>query len=69
MPDFHTAVGMLHDVGSVLSSAIAPLVVAAILGGIIGIERQFRHKPAGLRTNMLICFGSAMFTVLSNQWA
>ncbi len=69
MPDFHTAVGMLHDVGSVLSSAIAPLVVAAILGGIIGIERQFRHKPAGLRTNMLICFGSAMFTVLSNQLA
>ena len=43
--------------------------LAPILGGIIGIERQFRHKPAGLRTNMLICFGSAMFTVLSSQLA
>ena len=36
---------------------------------LIGLERQLRHKPAGLRTNMFICFGSAMFTVLSDQLA
>jgi putative Mg2+ transporter-C (MgtC) family protein len=69
MQDLHSVTDVLRSAGSVLSSTIARLGVAAILGGIIGIERQFRHKPAGLRTNMLICFGSAMFTVLSNQLA
>ncbi|PYX38169.1 MAG: magnesium transporter MgtC [Acidobacteria bacterium] len=57
------------DMGTVLSGTIARLVVAAILGGTIGLERQLRHKPAGLRTNMFICFGAAMFTVLSDQLA
>ncbi len=60
---------LLSELGSVLSSALARLVVAAILGGIIGLERQLRHKPAGLRTNMFICFGAAMFTVLSQKLA
>jgi len=41
------------------------LIVAAILGGLIGLEREIHHKPAGLRTNMFICFGSAMFTIMS----
>jgi putative Mg2+ transporter-C (MgtC) family protein len=45
------------------------LLLAAVLGGIVGLERQLRHKPAGLRTNMFICFGAAMFTVLSKQLA
>ena len=53
----------------VLSTTIARLVVAAMLGGIIGLERELRHKPAGLRTNIFICFGAAMFTVLSDQLA
>jgi len=35
------------------------------MGGIIGVEREWRHKASGLRTNMLICMGSAMFTILS----
>jgi len=58
-----------YELGTVLSSTLARLVLAAILGGIIGLERQLRHKPAGLRTNMFICFGAAMFTVLSKQLA
>src|SRR5207302_3497968 len=58
-----------HEMGVVISSTIVRLVVAAILGGIIGLERELRHKPAGLRTNMFICFGSAMFTLLSDQLA
>src|SRR5512147_2094239 len=41
------------------------LVVAAILGGVIGLEREIHHKPAGLRTNLFICFGSALYTILS----
>ena len=53
----------------VLTSTIERLALGAALGGIIGLERELRHKAAGLRTNMLICFGSAMFTVLSAQMA
>jgi putative Mg2+ transporter-C (MgtC) family protein len=41
------------------------LLVAAALGGLIGIERELRQKSAGLRTNMLIAVGSALFTVMS----
>lgn len=41
------------------------LILAAILGGAIGWERQQSHKPAGLRTNILICMGAALFTDLS----
>ncbi len=52
-----------------LSHYLAPLGLAALLGGAIGIERQLKRRPAGLRTHMLICFGSAMFTVLSVEMA
>lgn len=45
------------------------LTLAAVLGGIIGIERELKHRAAGLRTNMFICFGAAMFTVLSIELA
>src|SRR5437016_2398717 len=57
------------EMSTVLSSTISRLVIAAVLGGIIGLERELHHKPAGLRTNMFICFGAAMFTILSDQLA
>jgi putative Mg2+ transporter-C (MgtC) family protein len=41
------------------------LLLAAALGAAIGLEREYRHKPAGLRTNMLIAIGSALFTIVS----
>jgi putative Mg2+ transporter-C (MgtC) family protein len=41
------------------------LLLAVILGGVIGFQRERSGKEAGLRTNMLICLGSALFTVLS----
>jgi len=41
------------------------LALAAGLGGAIGLEREYRQKPAGLRTNMLIALGSALFSILS----
>ena len=70
MNTIHQATELLrNELGVVLSSTLARLVLAAILGGIIGLERQLRHKPAGLRTNLFICFGAAMFTVLSKQLA
>ncbi len=43
------------------------LLLAAGLGAAIGIERESRQKPAGLRTNILIALGSALFTMLSIQ--
>ena len=41
----------------------ARLIVAAVLGGILGIEREREGKPAGLRTHMLVALGAALFTV------
>jgi putative Mg2+ transporter-C (MgtC) family protein len=49
-----------------LSSSVARLLLAAFLGGLIGLERTIHHKSAGIRTNMFICFGAAMFTILSD---
>jgi putative Mg2+ transporter-C (MgtC) family protein len=70
MPSVHQTMDLLRtEMGVVLSSTIVRLVIAAVLGGLIGLERELRHKPAGLRTNMFICFGAAMFTVLSDQLA
>jgi putative Mg2+ transporter-C (MgtC) family protein len=39
--------------------------LATLLGGAIGLEREFGGKPAGLRTNILICIGSVLYTHLS----
>jgi putative Mg2+ transporter-C (MgtC) family protein len=57
------------ETGAMLLSAIKRLALAAVLGGVIGLEREIRHKVAGLRTNMLLCIGAAMFTVLSTELA
>jgi putative Mg2+ transporter-C (MgtC) family protein len=41
------------------------LLLATVLGGVIGLQRELSGKEAGLRTNMLICLGSALLTVIS----
>jgi putative Mg2+ transporter-C (MgtC) family protein len=43
------------------------LFLAFLFGGIIGFERKNQRKPAGLRTNMLICIGSALVMILSEH--
>ncbi|MBO7303468.1 MAG: MgtC/SapB family protein [Clostridia bacterium] len=45
------------------------LLVALICGGIIGIERERKHRPAGFRTHILICIGAAMTTLTSQYIA
>lgn len=45
------------------------LTVAALLGAVIGVEREVRRRPAGIRTSMAVCLGAALFTVLSNELA
>ena len=48
---------------------ITRLLIAAGLSAVIGFEREYHRKPAGLRTNMLIGIGSALFTILSITFA
>ena len=43
------------------------LVAAAVLGGLIGLEREWRHKPAGLRTHILVSLAACLFIVVSQQ--
>ena len=64
-------VDLIHKeiTSGIVASSITRLLLAAILGGIIGLEREFKHRAAGLRTNMFICFGAAMFTLLSERLA
>jgi putative Mg2+ transporter-C (MgtC) family protein len=46
---------------------ILKLVLAVLLGGMIGIEREFRDKTAGFRTIIFICMGATLFTIFSMQ--
>ncbi len=45
--------------------SVKRLLMACAMGGAIGLEREWRHKDSGLRTNILICMGSALFTIMS----
>lgn len=47
------------------ASASRRMLVACVMGGAVGVEREWRHKDSGLRTNMLICMGAALFTIMS----
>lgn len=46
---------------------VAQVSVAFIIGAIIGLEREFKSKPAGFRTMILICVGSCLYTILSKE--
>jgi putative Mg2+ transporter-C (MgtC) family protein len=51
-----------------LYEALSRLLLAALLGAGVGVEREYRQKPAGLRTNVLIALGSALFAIASRQF-
>lgn len=44
------------------------LLLAALFGGLIGIEREMDKRPAGLRTHMLICVGAALFAMIGSSY-
>jgi len=48
---------------------LVSILLAVILGGAVGAEREISGKAAGLRTNVLICLGAAVFTIISRQMA
>jgi putative Mg2+ transporter-C (MgtC) family protein len=52
-----------------LPENIARLLVALVLGGLVGLEREVKRRPGGLRTNTFICFGSALYMVVSEVMA
>jgi putative Mg2+ transporter-C (MgtC) family protein len=51
------------------SELISRLLTAALLGALLGFEREIKQKSAGLRTNILIAVGSALFTLMSYELA
>jgi putative Mg2+ transporter-C (MgtC) family protein len=53
--------GGLHDVEPLVRLTVR-LLAAAVLGGVLGFERQYEHKSAGMRTHMLVALGAAVFT-------
>ena len=52
-----------------LPQDLLKLLLAILVGGLIGVEREFRHKAAGFRTNIFICVGAAMFTVFAEKFS
>lgn len=50
---------------SVNPESIIRILLAAGLGALIGFEREVSHRPAGLRTHMLVCLGATMFAIIS----
>lgn len=52
-----------------ITTYIFRLLIALLVGGIVGLEREFKGKPAGIRTNILICVGSCLFMIISTEVA
>ena len=61
---------ILQELGTTISNqeqltrVLLRLVLAAVAGAVIGLQRQHAHKPAGLRTHMLVALGSAVFVLV-----
>jgi putative Mg2+ transporter-C (MgtC) family protein len=61
---------ILQELGTTIASreqltrVAVRLVLAAVAGAVIGLQRQHAHKPAGLRTHMLVALGSAVFVLV-----
>lgn len=55
----------LNDLSWPQPENVTRVLVAIVLGGIVGLERELRDKPAGFRTIILICLGACLFTLLS----
>ena len=53
----------------ILREYLPRLLVAALLGGIVGLERDLKGKPSGMRTSILMCVGSALVMILSVEVA
>ena len=52
-----------------LHEILLRLTLAAVLGALIGIERELHRRPAGIRTSLFVCLATALFTILSGEIA
>jgi putative Mg2+ transporter-C (MgtC) family protein len=60
--------GMLEQLvfpAALTASPVLRLLLAALLGGVIGLERDIHGRAAGLRTNLLVCLGASLFMLVS----
>lgn len=58
----------IHNINlTSLLDTLVSLVTAFVLGGLIGLERQYRQRTAGLRTNVLVAVGAAVFVDMANR--
>ncbi len=48
---------------------ILKCLLSLVFGGLIGLEREFKHKPAGIKTHVLICVGATALTFLSSRFS
>ncbi len=70
IPDSLLPDGLMMILGD--RDMMVPLLGSLFCGGLIGAEREFQGKPAGLRTHTLVCFASALMTLLGlrmDEWA
>ncbi|MFQ5877203.1 MAG: MgtC/SapB family protein [Acidobacteriota bacterium] len=58
-----------RDLWPFVADFLPKALLALVCGGLIGVEREIRRKPAGFRTNILICLGSMLFMWLSTEVA
>jgi putative Mg2+ transporter-C (MgtC) family protein len=56
---------VFHAISLPTDTICLRILLSAVLGAVVGIEREFTQKSAGLRTHMLVCIGSTIFTILS----
>lgn len=68
MHDFLDYIGMIGvENGQQIVTGIVRILLAAVLGAAIGVERGRKHRPAGLRTHMLVCVASSLVMVTNEQ--
>lgn len=59
----------MQDLTSFNLETVGQILLAVALGGVIGFEREIKHRPAGLRTHMLVSLGATIFTLTSVSFA
>ncbi len=62
MPEFAPLLESSEQLARVLPAFLVRCGAAVLCGALIGIEREWKRKPAGFRTNILICLGAAIYT-------
>jgi putative Mg2+ transporter-C (MgtC) family protein len=58
----------INLLGSLEATMLVKLLLAALAGGILGIEREKHGRPAGLRTHLLVCLGSCLMMIISEAF-